>query len=60
MTCATSAAQNYPLRPVRTLVPLAAGGGMDTVTRSLSITAPAQAARLHWIFCLRRHLMVTR
>ena len=37
MTCATSAAQNYPLRPVRTLVPLAAGGGMDTVTRSLSI-----------------------
>ena len=37
MTCATRAAQNYPLRPVRTLVPLAAGGGMDTVTRSLSI-----------------------
>ena len=37
MTCATCAAQNYPLRPVRTLVPLAAGGGMDTVTRSLSI-----------------------
>lgn len=30
------AAQNYPNRPVRTLVPLAAGGGMDTVTRSLS------------------------
>ena len=37
MTCATRAAHNYPLRPVRTLVPLAAGGGMDTVTRSLSI-----------------------
>lgn len=30
-------AQQYPLRPVRTLVPLAAGGGMDTVTRSLSV-----------------------
>ena len=29
-------AQNYPLRPVRTIVPLAAGGGMDTVTRGLS------------------------
>lgn len=29
-------AQPYPNRPVRTLVPLAAGGGMDTVTRSLS------------------------
>lgn len=29
-------AQQYPARPVRTLVPLAAGGGMDTVTRSLS------------------------
>ncbi len=30
-------AQNYPTRPVRTIVPLAAGGGMDTVTRGLSI-----------------------
>ena len=30
-------AQAYPTRPVRTLVPLAAGGGMDTVTRSLSV-----------------------
>lgn len=29
-------AQHYPMRPVRTLVPLAAGGGMDTVTRALS------------------------
>jgi tripartite-type tricarboxylate transporter receptor subunit TctC len=34
MTCAH--AQNYPNRPVRTIVPLAAGGGMDTVTRGLS------------------------
>lgn len=30
-------AQSYPLRPVRILVPLAAGGGMDTVTRGLAI-----------------------
>ena len=30
-------AQNYPIRPVRTIVPLAAGGGMDTVTRVLSV-----------------------
>jgi tripartite-type tricarboxylate transporter receptor subunit TctC len=30
-------AQNYPIRPVRTIVPLAAGGGMDTVTRGLSV-----------------------
>ena len=29
-------AQNYPARPVRVIVPLAAGGGMDTVTRSLA------------------------
>ena len=29
-------AQNYPSRPVRVLVPLAAGGGMDTVTRGLA------------------------
>jgi tripartite-type tricarboxylate transporter receptor subunit TctC len=29
-------AQNYPTRPVRILVPLAAGGGMDTVTRGLA------------------------
>lgn len=36
---ATAHAQNtaYPSRPVRTIVPLAAGGGMDTVTRSLSL-----------------------
>jgi len=31
-----SHAQNYPSRPVRVLVPLAAGGGMDTVTRGLA------------------------
>jgi tripartite-type tricarboxylate transporter receptor subunit TctC len=37
LTSATVAAQSYPQRAVRTLVPLAAGGGMDTVTRSLSI-----------------------
>ncbi len=32
---ATSHAQNYPSRPVRIIVPLAAGGGMDTVARGL-------------------------
>ena len=31
-----AAAQTYPTRPVRTIVPLAAGGGMDTVTRALA------------------------
>ena len=31
-------AQSYPSRPVRILVPLAAGGGMDTVTRSLALS----------------------
>jgi tripartite-type tricarboxylate transporter receptor subunit TctC len=31
-----SHAQNYPSRPLRVLVPLAAGGGMDTVTRALA------------------------
>jgi tripartite-type tricarboxylate transporter receptor subunit TctC len=30
-------AQSYPSRPVRILVPLAAGGGMDTVTRGLAV-----------------------
>jgi tripartite-type tricarboxylate transporter receptor subunit TctC len=29
-------AQDYPTRPVRIIVPLAAGGGMDTVTRGLA------------------------
>jgi tripartite-type tricarboxylate transporter receptor subunit TctC len=33
---ATAHAQNYPTRPVRIIVPLAAGGGMDTVTRGLA------------------------
>ena len=32
-----SHAQTYPSRPVRVLVPLAAGGGMDTVTRALGL-----------------------
>jgi tripartite-type tricarboxylate transporter receptor subunit TctC len=31
-----ASAQNYPARPVRILVPLAPGGGMDTVTRALA------------------------
>lgn len=35
---AAQAAQAYPTRPVRILVPLAAGGGMDAVTRSLAIS----------------------
>src|SRR5688572_16360812 len=35
LLAAPAHAQNYPNRPVRILVPLAAGGGMDTVTRSL-------------------------
>ena len=30
-------AQNYPQRPVRIIVPLAAGGGMDSVARTLSL-----------------------
>lgn len=37
--CALSSAahaQSYPARPVRTVVPLSAGGGMDSITRSLS------------------------
>ena len=33
---AQSQARNYPSRPVRVIVPLAAGGGMDTVTRGLA------------------------
>jgi len=33
----TSHAQKYPNRPVRIVVPLAAGGGMDTVTRGLAL-----------------------
>lgn len=34
--CAQPAATNYPGRPVRTLVPLPAGGSMDAIVRSLS------------------------
>jgi tripartite-type tricarboxylate transporter receptor subunit TctC len=34
----TGSGQAYPSRPVRVLVPLAAGGGMDAVTRSLALS----------------------
>lgn len=34
---ACAVAQPYPIRPVRVLVPLAAGGGMDAVSRALSL-----------------------
>lgn len=37
LTVLVSHAQTYPSRPVRILVPLAAGGGMDTVTRGLAL-----------------------
>ena len=33
---AQAQAQGYPSRPVRVIVPLAAGGGMDTITRGLA------------------------
>ena len=33
---AACAAESYPARPVRIIVPLAAGGGMDAVTRALA------------------------
>jgi tripartite-type tricarboxylate transporter receptor subunit TctC len=36
IAAACSHAQNFPTKPVRILVPLAAGGGMDTVTRALA------------------------
>jgi len=35
---ALAAHAQYPTRPVRILVPLAAGGGMDTVTRALALS----------------------
>ncbi len=35
LLAAPSHAQTYPTRPVRILVPLSPGGGMDTVTRAL-------------------------
>lgn len=31
-------AQNFPSRPLRILVPLAAGGGMDSVTRNVAVS----------------------
>ena len=37
-TTSTGSGQAYPSRPVRVLVPLAAGGGMDAVTRSLALS----------------------
>ncbi|HEX2829340.1 MAG TPA: tripartite tricarboxylate transporter substrate binding protein [Burkholderiales bacterium] len=36
LSSACAHAQSFPTKPVRILVPLAAGGGMDTVTRGLA------------------------
>lgn len=35
---ATVQAQHFPTRPMRILVPLAAGGGMDSVTRNVAVS----------------------
>ena len=37
LALAQAHAHNFPTRPVRLLVPLAAGGGMDTISRGLSV-----------------------
>jgi tripartite-type tricarboxylate transporter receptor subunit TctC len=37
-TPSTSSGQAYPSRPLRVLVPLAPGGGMDAVTRALALS----------------------
>lgn len=34
----TAQAQNFPTRPMRVIVPLAAGGGMDSVSRSVAVS----------------------
>ncbi len=36
LSTAAAQAQNFPSRPIRIVVPLAAGGGMDSVTRNVS------------------------
>jgi tripartite-type tricarboxylate transporter receptor subunit TctC len=35
---AAADAQNFPARPMRVIVPLAAGGGMDSVSRSIAVS----------------------
>jgi tripartite-type tricarboxylate transporter receptor subunit TctC len=35
---ATAHAQNFPTRPMRVIVPLAAGGGMDSVSRNVAVS----------------------
>jgi tripartite-type tricarboxylate transporter receptor subunit TctC len=35
---AAADAQNFPTRPMRVIVPLAAGGGMDSVSRSIAVS----------------------
>ena len=36
-TLATAQPQPYPTRPVHVIVPLSAGGSMDTITRAVSV-----------------------
>ena len=36
VVCASVAAQDYPGRPIRVIIPLGAGGGGDVFTRALA------------------------
>jgi tripartite-type tricarboxylate transporter receptor subunit TctC len=42
LSAAISQAQDYPNRPIRMIIPLAAGGAMDTVARAVSVKLTEQ------------------